>query len=167
VLIGAGGGAATMGLTWLLLLRDHRAALWKIERIIGRDLTGDGVVGEPEPERQQEPIRVEVTEIGRHARLRTMRFATLPESVTDEDMVAVAQTLVIEQCAFSRRGLSDVLTDDAYSDLVAAMLKGKLLKFRNGKNDRSGYALTPSGWALMQEYVVVGGGGDDGGGGGE
>lgn len=39
--------------TWLWLLRDHNAQLWKIEEIFNADLDGDGQIGKPQIE--QEP----------------------------------------------------------------------------------------------------------------
>jgi hypothetical protein len=41
-------GVLAFFIAWLLLLFDHRRLLWRIERVIGRDITADGKVGHPD-----------------------------------------------------------------------------------------------------------------------
>ncbi len=40
---------------WMGLLDDHKRLLWRVERLVGKDFDGDGVVGEPET------LRIELT----------------------------------------------------------------------------------------------------------
>jgi hypothetical protein len=45
--IGITTGAVCAGLVWAAQVRDHNRLLWKVEEIVGADVDGDGVVGEP------------------------------------------------------------------------------------------------------------------------
>ena len=150
------GGAVGMGVTWLVVLREHRQGLWEVERLVGRDLDGDGVVGDPAAKR--EPMSVELVERDRAGRLRRLRFVKW-SGVTDEELLGLAKAVVVDEVPFSRRELAEVLSPDKYRVVSRAMVRGGLLRYRNGKNDRNGVELTASGRAVMRKYVVVGGGG--------
>ncbi len=146
-LAGAGLGAAiTFSATWLTLLKAHRAALWAVERVTGADLDGDGAVGRPSAsEPAPATVRVELKEEKRNAE--RWRWLDLP--VSDEKLTRVARAVLEQGVAFSRRGLADVLTQNEYEKLAAAMLAGGLLVDLPG-NKRE---LTAAGRALLRQMT--------------
>lgn len=146
VALGLSGGA--MALSWLVLLRAHRDLLWEIERITGADLDRDGAVGEPvrvDTEPEPRVTRVEVTERGRGNTTR-VRFVDVP--LSDRELERVAHSVLTAKQPFSRRGLSDILTQSQYADVYNAMLEGGLLR-----KDGRGVQLSPSGRAFLGQYV--------------
>lgn len=156
----AAGGAATWGASWMVLLNTTRSLMWEVERIVGRDLDGDGDVGEPVG--QREPIRVESLERDARDRVKRIRYVTLPVGVTDDDLARIAQAALVDELPFSRRGLAEVISPDKYTGISRAMLEGGLLSFSNGRNNANGVVLTGAGRAFLRQYVpevVVAGGG--------
>jgi len=153
-------------LAWMILMREHRDLLWKIESIVGADLDQDGYTGQPSLTPRLEPKRsnIEATIRTENERghLKSLRFITLPQIITDQNMVDIATLLITENRPLSRRGLSNVISDDNYTVLIAALHQSQLIEYRNGRTVANGYKLTRPGKALMQRYVVVGGGGSSG-----
>jgi len=140
--VAALGGAGVLGLTWYVLLREHRGLLWEIERVTGADIDGDGAVGAPEAK----TTRVEVTErTNGHTR---MRFVDVP--LSDAELESVARAVLVQRERFSRRGLSGVLSQSQYADVYDAMLGGGLLRDRS---DGRGVELSPSGRAFLGQYL--------------
>jgi hypothetical protein len=148
---GAGAGALGVGLAWLVILREHRAALWEVERIIGRDLDRDGHVGQPVPTKRQ-PVQVEVVERDHRGRLKRMQWLKLPPTVTDDHLQAIAHAVLIDGQDFSRRKLQDAMSVEAYGLLADAMLKGGLLRYK-GKTQNAGVELTSSGRAFLRQFL--------------
>jgi hypothetical protein len=142
------GGAGVLGLAWFTLLREHRGLLWEIERVTGADLDRDGAVGAPGTSQSTEPreVRVEVTERSRN-RAR-MRFVDVP--LSDQELEAVARAVLVQRERFSRRGLSEVLSQSQYGELYDAMLGGGLLEDNPGGR---GVQLSPSGRAFLGQYI--------------
>jgi len=141
---GAGltSGAVVFGLAWLVLLLDHRNALWVIERVTGADLDGDQVVGKPEAP-PPTTVRVELRE--RHNGGQRLRWIDLP--VGDDKLAAVAEAIQ-DGASFSRRGLSEVLTQGDYDKLSGAMLGAGLLHDVGNKRILSG-----SGRAMLRQIT--------------
>jgi len=146
------GGAVTLGASWFIILGEHRRALEEVERIVGRDLNGDGMVGSPSPG-PRDPITVESVERDDKRRLRRIRYVTLPVGVTDGDLERLARAVLVDGAAFSRRGLADVVSGEKYGGISKAMLGGGLLGFVNGKNEYNGLVLTFSGRAFLRQYL--------------
>jgi hypothetical protein len=149
LLISATGGAGVVAVTWFWLLRQHRALLWEVEELAGADLDGDGVVGEPETRRvdvRPEPNRtmVEVTE--RQPNNVRMRFGEIPLGRTD--LEAVARAVLVQRENFSRRGLSEILSQEEYAAFYAAMTKAGLLAHIGNANE-----LTAAGRAFLRQYL--------------
>lgn len=133
------GGGVIFSATWLTLLRSHRAALWITERILGADLDGDDVIGEPST------VRVEVVESnGRQAR---MQWLDLP--ISDAQLAEVARVILVQEANFSRPGLADVLSQNEYHKLALAMVNAGLLVDLPG-NRRE---LTAAGRALLRQTL--------------
>jgi len=141
------GGAVSFGLSWLVLLVDHRAALWAIETVAGQDIDGDQVVGNPDPE-PVSTVRVELAQ--RHPGGQRLRFVDLP--IDDDKLSDVALAVLRNGSPFSRDGLSSVLSQTEYRRLSGAMVEAGLLHDLPG-NRRE---LSASGRALLRRLVVVG-----------
>jgi hypothetical protein len=146
-------GAVGFSVSWLLMLYEHRRALWIIEKVTGRDLDDDGFVGEPAP-LPSPPVRVEVSEVDDRGRLRRMSYIDLPFGVTDGMLEGIA-IATQNGTAFSRRALGDVISADKFGKLRRAMLDGGLLRPLT-QAENSAVELTPSGRAMMRQYSGVG-----------
>ena len=145
-------GVCVFGVTWVTLLLDHRRALWTVERVTGRDLDHDGVVGEPEQrghncDHSPPTVRVELAED--HDGGHRLRWFELP--IDDHKLSKVAHAVLQEGAAFSRRGLAGVLSQHEYERLSSAMLDGGLLVDVGG-NKR---VLSGSGRALLRRVAVA------------
>jgi len=140
VLVGVGVGAGILGAVWFALLRLNRGLLWEVERVIGADIDGDGVTGDPVPRE----TRVEVVERG-NGRTR-MRFVDVP--LSDRELERLARAVLVRRERFSRRGLSEVLSQSQYQDVYQRMIDGGLLR-----PDGRGVELSPSGRAFLGQYL--------------
>jgi hypothetical protein len=138
-------GAVTFAFATVLLVRDSRSWLWRLEERVGVDLTGDEVVGEPDPEPRE--VRVEVKE-GK----RRMRWVRVPAS--ESELEAIADAVLERGRDFSRRELerSGALDGERYSEVADAMLTGGLLRYR-GRGPRSGVELSGAGRAFLRQYA--------------
>jgi hypothetical protein len=148
-LVGAAGGAGVVTVTWFWLLRQHRALLWEIEELSGADLDGDGVVGEPETRRvdvRPEPARTRVEVTERQPNNLRMRFGEIPLGRTD--LEAVAKAIFVQREKFSRRGLSEILSQEEYSEFYRAMIECGLLADLGNTNE-----LTAAGRAFLRQYL--------------
>ena len=139
-LVGVGVGAGVLGVVWFALLRLNRGLLWEVERVTGKDLDGDGLVGDPAPRE----TRVEVVERG-NGRTR-MRFVDVP--LSDHELERLARAVLVRRERFSRRGLSEVLSQSQYQDVYQRMIDGGLLR-----PDGRGVELSPSGRAFLGQYL--------------
>ena len=150
LLIGAMIGAGGVGVAWLILLREHRASLWQLERIVGRDLDGDGHIGTPRLVRK--PVQVEVVERRETGSIKRMLWLNLPASITDAHLERIARAVLVDGADFSRRKLQDAMSAESYGALATAMLKGGMLRYK-GRTENAGVELTPSGRAFLRQYV--------------
>ncbi len=147
--VGLTAGTAILSVTWIVLLRDHRALLWEVERIVGADLDEDGHIGPPaSPPRT--PIRIEVS--GREGKYRRIRYIDLPHTIRDEDIASIARAVLVSRKKFSRRDLD--ISPEVYRDLSERMLEGGLLRYR-GKGPRSGLELTGAGRAFLRQFLEI------------
>lgn len=144
--VGLASGAGILGLSWFALLKENRALLWEVERIIGADIDGDGVAGPVSVNHEPEPrvTRVEVTEKA-NGRTR-MRYVDVP--LTDQELTKLAQAVLVRREPFSRRGLADVLSQSKYASVYQAMLDGGLIHDVGNGNELSG-----PGRAFLRQYL--------------
>lgn len=139
------GTAAALSLaaTIVAFVLGHRRALYQVEEWIGRDLDGDRHVGQPEPPAPS-TVRVELIDAERGGRRR--RYVDLP--VGDDKLHLVARLCLWHGRRFSRRELSDALSQSEYAKLSAAMLSAGLLR-----DTATGRELTPSGRAVLRRLM--------------
>ena len=123
----------------VLFVAQHRALLWQIESMTGRDLDGDGEIGEPET--LSVPVELVDEE---HGKLR--RF-DLP--VGRDDLRNVAYAVLKNGKPFSRPGLAGVLSQGKYNRLAKEMEKRGLLAKKPG-NKR---VLTVAGKATLRRAL--------------
>jgi hypothetical protein len=124
----------TTTVAWLLLLGEHRRLMWSVERVLGADLDGDGVKGEPDERvvlvnsEQSRQIEAE-----REATRRVSQFAQF-----------VAQIPVRGTAA---RTWEREIGRDRYQEYRAALLRMGWAKWNSTKpdgssNERRGWSLT-------------------------
>lgn len=142
------------GLTWLVQMINDTRLNWRIERLVGRDLDGDGWVGEPEKDRptstQQPPTRNIQVEHKSKLASNTWRYrwSKIPEWLNEDKLSALAHLIIVEGQNFSRRGVSAVITQDEYPELVEAF-KAENFLFEQG----NGWALRGSGRRFLQKFL--------------
>jgi hypothetical protein len=146
LLIGVGIGAAAATISWLSLLADHRRLLWTFETVTGRDVDGDGSIGQPG--QRQEPVTVEVIERQRdHTRIRYV-----DTGLGESELKRIALALLIRKEPLSRRALEDVLEPERYGPFLDKLLEAGLARMR-GKSIHAGVELTGSGRAFLRQYL--------------
>ena len=143
--------AITCVLTWLYLQRRW-LTLTSLEKLTGLDLNNDKQIGEPVKAPQVVRIQVDRLE---HGHIRQMILGDLP--VSKENLRILANGLLMGR-PFSERewtGTGKPFSsgaDGTFRPLRSAMLKHELLEMRSGKDNRVGFDLTDSGWALMEKF---------------
>ena len=129
------------GISWFLLFFKDRKLLWKTEEALGLDLNRDGKVGEPEI------VRGEITDRDRRQKI-NVEFP-----FPNDRLRAVAQAALRGGAAFSRRGLSDVITESQFHTLQQEFLKRGLCYWKNPESEQQGVDLSPGGRAFLRMYL--------------
>ncbi len=139
----------TMAVVWLMLLREHRSLLWKLETITRTDLDGDRFVGRPTAD--PDPMPITTVEIVDQAQGR-IRYVDLP--ITDEVLELLARAVLMSGQPFSRRNLHDagVLHSEQYGPVSTAMIAAGLVRYK-GNGPNTGMDLTPSGRSFLRQYL--------------
>jgi hypothetical protein len=139
-------------LAWWLISADHLRALWIVEKIINRDLDGDGQAGKPPP---KPPVSMEVThktEAG--AFVKMFRF-DLHESITEalfqrwgREVLKnndLTQALWVNRRRFIR---------EAYTDMLDKLESAGLVQ-RAGSAKNAPYELTRAGRNTIRRYLLA------------
>lgn len=137
-------GAASFTMSWFWLLRDSRSLLRITERIVNRDIDGDGRIGDEPAE--SKPVRVEVRE-QREGGM-TMRFLDMP--IDEAQLQTFARGLLSGQ-PFSERAWAGDGKPFSQNDFAA--LRDKLIetgyaRWKGGER-RMGAELTAKGRAMF------------------
>ena len=136
----AAGALVTFTVAAALMLAKMLDLMAKVETWTRLDLDGDGIIGPPPT-----TVRVEVKE-QQPAGWR-MVYADLP--IDDPTMRQVADAILVKKQPYSRRALSDILTQTQYEALSDAMIKAGLLIELPGQRRE----LTGAGRSLMRQIV--------------
>ncbi len=139
--IAGGAAAVTLAVALVRFIAEHRALLWQIESMTGRDLDGDGEIGEPET-----VVRVELVDKA----AKQVRYVDLP--LSDDKVRDVARACLRLGAAFSRPALCDdmhALSQAEYHKLAGAMVDAGLARDLPG-NKRE---LTGAGRAVLGKWL--------------
>jgi len=120
-------------------LQHRRVILSIVEEQLGRDLDGDGVIGQPEPPM----VRAEVHDRDK----KQTTIADLPTSKSELRRVAIA--VLRNGRAFSRPALAGVISQRTYNRLAKAMVRRGLARDLPGKRRE----LTPAGRAILRHIL--------------
>jgi len=126
-------GAITLGVVWLFTgtgaISDDHQLVTRTETWLGRDLDGDGVVGQPA--REYVPVRLDVEHGGRH------RFLDL--DITRE-LALFASRVIAGSVSFGERGALDCgAAVGEFEALRDELMERGVVRWKNPDNHRSGY----------------------------
>ena len=120
---------------WFSLLQDHKRMLWRVERMVGKDFDGDGIVGEPDRlvvEIQERGSYGERTEFV-HLDVDRNRFLDFVRGVLGGEPISVARWT--GERGIFRRG--------EFETIRGELLKRGILRWRGARNH--GVELTEKG----------------------
>lgn len=140
-----GAGTISLALSWGWLLLDHRSLLRITETIIGRDIDGDGQVG-------QQTLRVEMVE-HRGPNSDRLQSTDLPCSADTMSIIAAG---VLAGRPFSEKewaGKGRPISGPKFRELQDVLLVGGYVRWNNAKDHRQGVAMTRKGEQLLREAV--------------
>lgn len=134
-----GGGSAV---AWFVLLVGQRKHLWIIETITGRDIDGDGAVGEP---RQAEPFVVE----WESKEGKSIKRETWP--ISEEQVREIAEAHLRRGKRLSKRELAKhtSLSEEKTLEVLAWMRSRKMARYVDGQKT----ALTGKGSYLLSQLL--------------
>ncbi|HKZ82130.1 MAG TPA: hypothetical protein VJ793_00555 [Anaerolineae bacterium] len=139
-------GAVSFTASWFWLLRDSRGLLRVTERLISRDLNGDGMVGDQPMPSKPSSVRVEVTE--RRDGGTTMRFLDMP--IDEAQLQAFAKGILAGK-SFSERtwaGDGKPFSQNDFAALRDKLIETGYARWRGGER-RMGAELTAKGRAMF------------------
>ena len=146
--------AGTFALSWLYLLRDSRGLLRITERIVNRDLDGDGRIGDTpaEPKSSKPNVRVDITE--RHDGGMRLRFLDVP--IAEHKIITLARG-VMNGRAFSERewaGRGRPLSVSEFRELREQLFRANYMRWQDGGR-RQGVEFTAKGRALFRRLAEL------------
>jgi len=134
------GFAITATGVWGVLTFFDRRGLGSLERPLGIDIK-DGKTGEPEW------VRGEVTDKDKG------QITRIEFPFPNDRLRAVAQAILRGGAAFSRRGLSNVISESQFHTLQQEFLKRGLCYWKNPESEQQGVDLSPGGRAFLRMYL--------------
>lgn len=140
-------GVLALLVIWFFLFR-HR--IYQIEELLGVDITGDGVVGEPEPIIRK--VRIEQTKIKDNGHVQINNF-DLP--IDDEKLEELAIGLLRGK-RFSERqwaGNGKPFSSDEFRETQQAFVDRGWAIWRNEEEHRQGAKLTDDGKEAMRQFA--------------
>jgi len=140
--VGLSAGALALGLSWLILLRDHRSLLWETEEVT--PTTSDSQTDDA----KTKFTTVEITDTKRGQ----IRYVDVP--LNDDELRSLARGLLVQRLHFSRRSLvqGDVIAKEKYTDVLNIFLSGGLARSK-GRTTNAGVELTGAGRAFLKQYL--------------
>lgn len=140
-------------ISWFLLLIDTRKLLRMVETVIGRDIDGDGMVGQSQPPPRKPPLRIQVESKGG----RVIQFDELPVDEDDEEtMIRVATAVLQRGCNLSRRELAKEtnLSEERANELLEQMRRLGYARYK-GASPNTGTELTNKGRVLLEHFATL------------
>jgi hypothetical protein len=134
------------GVSWVVLLLDHRKLLWAIERLTHLDLDGDGTEGEPAPQRHVLSVTVQQGS-------RTRLIDTDDLGCTEQQMVTFSRAIVGGQ-SLAEAAWGDVFgSRPRYVVFRARLVDAGLLAPVNPAAPAQGFRATQAGAAVFRRVV--------------
>lgn len=147
-------GSGVFALAWMWLLADHRSLLRVTETIIGRDLDGDGQVGQPAA---SETVRVEVVEhhneAGDTSNVDSMRFFELPATRSALRHFAREALNGVELSERAMAGKGRPISGPRFRNLRDSLIEAGYLRWASESDHRQGAAVTRKGAEFFQAVV--------------
>lgn len=140
--------AGVIALAWLVLLIDHRSALWNIERVIGADLNRDGFTGPPEP---PPTTRVEIIEPKPRSHHEIYLQFDLDPGVLSQFARAAIGGQSLSEASWC--GTGNPLSRAQYNHLRDTLITRGLARWRNPAHPRLGWEPTAKGCAVLRELA--------------
>ncbi len=137
-------------LVWFNGLANSRRLLRVVERVTGFDIDGDGYIGEPETEQDNDrrDFRVAVEVDPTHQQI---RYFDLPQPIENK-LPAIANAVLVDGAAFSRPELATrrkLLTQGQYEELKATLLDAGFVRSETGNRTE----ITSAGRAFFRHYL--------------
>ena len=141
--LGLGAGAMALAISWLILLRDHRALLWETEKVEpASDKNASTEDAKPNF------TTVEITDQPQNQ----IRYIDVP--LDDDELRSLARGLLVQRHHFSRRSLvqAGVVAKEKYTDVLDIFLSSGLGRSK-GRTTNAGVELTGAGRAFLKQYL--------------
>jgi len=135
-------GVMVLWLVWLI--RDD--LLWTVETITGVDVTGDGVIGEPEPQ----TISIEVVNPDN----RSLKYLHLP--IPEEALRKLCVGLVVHQRPFSEAewtGRGQPFSRAEFREIRAKLLEAGVIAWKDSRHKQQGIEFTAWGRRVMHRAL--------------
>jgi hypothetical protein len=142
-----------LSISWWWLLLDHRSLLRVTERVIGRDIDGDGFVGphpgSPAIEPQEANITyTEPTPGGLHMERDTLK-------ISPAELAFIGRQVILEGCPFSKAIVDgETITENRFRDIQAILREKGYARYKNPTAPKQGAELTKKGKATLRWYAV-------------
>ena len=143
--VGFAVGAATMGVSWLILMGEHRRLLWIVEKIKNVDLDNDGAIGEPTTTR----IEVDITDGNQKQTI----FLGL--GIPQDKIVIFAKGILAGKSTSEGTwvGSGKLFSPAEYNELRGELIDRKLAEWRNKDTPQQGWKLRLAGIAVFRKLA--------------
>ena len=130
--------------TWLTLMGQFKAMLWRVEEVTGRDLDADQQVGHPEP--QAQTIRLELTQ----PQAKAMSFVDVV-GITEHELLKVARLALRDN--LTQRDVN--LPRHRWNALRDELIARRLLCWTDESNHSRGVTVTDLGRQTFESLLNV------------
>ena len=128
---------------WMGLLDDHKRLLWRVERLVGKDFDGDGVIGDPDR------LVVEIHRPGTyedrtefiHLGVGRDRFIEFVRGILSGEPISVARWT----------GIGKPFRRGEFESLRSTLMERGILRWRDSKNH--GVEITAEGREILESLI--------------
>lgn len=139
--------------TWIML-QGHWFSLTKLEKLTGRDINGDGMVGDSNQVTTNHTVKVDLRKITQDGYTHVERL-TLP--VTESELATLAAGLLAGRSLTEREwaGPGKLFSINQFREIRGELLKRGVVRPSNPKDLRQGFTVTRAGMALMHHFAAM------------